>query len=140
MSRARMAHTPHVAQVTDVAQRTSHTSAGLKARWLQAFLGYRLQDVSTYVVGVVLSNSADWQGTCIYPVAKLAKAAGYAGLTIRKQRNRLVSFGMIELVSQGGKGTADTSVYRLCEPSQWWRSPYLSLSIGQVPPHDHPIH
>jgi len=129
-----MAHTPHVAQVTDVA----HTP-GLKARWLQTFLGWRpdalIQNTPLYVVGAVLSNSADWEGTCIRPVTKLAKAAGYSARTVHKRLKLLVSFGMIELVRQGGYGPGNTSVYKLCEPNRWWRGPYLPLSIGHVPPH-----
>jgi Helix-turn-helix domain len=64
-----------------------------------------------------LPASAD--GSRIFPSAKtIATLIGASRNSVDKYRKALVELGMFELVSKG-RGKGDSSVYRLCEPSQW---------------------
>jgi hypothetical protein len=59
------------------------------------------------------------EGTRIFPSAEtVGRGIGASRKSVEKYRKALVELGMIELISRG-KGKGDSSLYRLCEPSQW---------------------
>ena len=73
-----------------------------------------------FAVAMALWLRADADdGTRIFPSAEtVGTQIGASRKSVGKYRTALVELGMIELISQG-KGTGDSSVYRLREPSQW---------------------
>jgi hypothetical protein len=104
----------------------SPTDTGLKFRWWQALQAnpptwpiWRKSKGLMFAVAMALQGHAHADGTSIFPSAEgVGTLIGAHRNSVDKYRKALVELGMIELISQG-KGTGDSSRYRLCEPSQW---------------------
>ena len=72
-----------------------------------------------FAVAAGLWFHAHPDGTGIFPSAEtVGTLIGASRKSVERYRKALVELRMVELVSQG-KGTGDSSLYRLREPSEW---------------------